>query len=127
MAAHFLNRSTRRTPHALTAAGALLLLLHTTGCHESRTQREAAAPAASTDTANVAERYTVTGRIRSITPDRDFIMVRHDAIEGFMDAMTMPFAVQDTSVISGVAAGDSVQFEIAVVGYDAVVTSLEKR
>lgn len=73
-----------------------------------------------------AETYNVTGRIMSVTPDRDFIMVRHDTIEGFMDAMTMPFHVVDTAIVSGVVAGDSVGFVIEVAGGEAVITSLER-
>lgn len=58
--------------------------------------------------------YLVTGIIRSVTPSRSHIVVEHQDIPGFMEAMTMPFAVRDTALLSGVQTGDSIHFRIAV-------------
>ena len=103
-------------------SASLLSLVLLTGCESS--PDEAPKVEASTIQPQNLETYNVSGRIRSITPDRDFMMVQHDSIEGFMDAMTMPFAVSDTSLILGVAEGDSIHFEVQVSGYDLVVTDL---
>jgi hypothetical protein len=71
-----------------------------------------------------ATMFEVSGTVTGATDERDMLIVRHDAIEGYMGAMTMPFAVRDTSLISGLAAGDSVRFTIQVSGSDAIITSV---
>ncbi|HLE57974.1 MAG TPA: copper-binding protein [Rhodothermia bacterium] len=112
---------------ALSPAALIFLFAIATGCGADHTQTEdGAKPLAPTDTA-ATETFAVAGRIMSITPDRDFLMVRHDAIDGFMDAMTMPFAVGDTALVTGIAAGDSVGFVIEVSRGDVQITWLEKR
>lgn len=97
------------------------------GCLDGGDKSESASDDATSESIVGLQTYSVTGRVRSITPDRDFIMVYHDAIEGLMDAMTMPFAVQDTTLVSGLTAGDSVHFEISVGNGEAVVTSIKIR
>lgn len=124
MADHIL-KSLNRT--LLFPAAALLSLSLAAGCGaDDRQVREEPRSNATSDTASV-DTYVATGRIMSITPDRDFVMVRHDAIDGFMDAMTMPFGVSDTGVVSGIAAGDSVRFMIEASGGEIKITSIEPR
>ncbi|MBT8401594.1 MAG: copper-binding protein [Rhodothermia bacterium] len=69
--------------------------------------------------------YDADGLIKSITPNRKHMVVAHGDIPGFMDAMTMPFAVADTALLAGVSSGDSIRFEIAVDGPKIRVRSLE--
>ena len=38
--------------------------------------------------------------------------IAHDAIPGFMDAMTMPFDVEDPGLLAGLAPGDRVRFTL---------------
>lgn len=44
----------------------------------------------------------------------DFVLIDHQDIPGFMDAMTMTFPVTHRSVLSGIADGDRVRFGIVV-------------
>jgi Cu/Ag efflux protein CusF len=68
--------------------------------------------------------YQVSGTVTGTTPDRDMIIVRHDEIDGYMGAMTMPFMVRDSSLISGVSKGDSIRFSIMVSDGDAVMNAI---
>ncbi len=67
------------------------------------------------------------GVVRSINPSKTSIVIRHQAIDSFMSAMTMPFPIDDTTVVDGVAQGDSIGFEISVRGSLVSVTNIEVR
>lgn len=68
--------------------------------------------------------FEVTGRVTGTTAERDMLIVKHDEIEGYMGAMTMPFIVPDSNLIDGIAPGDSIRFTIQVADGDPVLTSV---
>ncbi|WP_394821577.1 copper-binding protein [Pendulispora albinea] len=57
-----------------------------------------------------ADRHEATGVIRSFGPDKSYINVAHDRIEGYMEAMTMSFAFRDRAQAAGLEIGDRVRF-----------------
>lgn len=61
-----------------------------------------------------ADRYVVRGRIQRIDLDRGIAHIDHEAIPGYMSAMTMPFAAADAGELRSVEAGDAVSFEYFV-------------
>ena len=70
-----------------------------------------------------APSYYVEGTVVELMPDGR-IMVEHEEIEGFMDAMTMPFQVKSPTLLEGVKPGDRI-FALLVVGEGkAELTSL---
>lgn len=58
--------------------------------------------------------FTVRGVIRELPADGRSAVIRHEAIPGYMAAMTMPFAVRQPSELAGLAAGDEVTFRLQV-------------
>jgi Cu/Ag efflux protein CusF len=52
------------------------------------------------------------GKVIALLPDRQQIVLAHDEIKGFMDAMTMGYQVASSSLLTSVKAGDTVQFTI---------------
>ena len=44
--------------------------------------------------------YEVKGRVAGFSNTNTSIIIEHEKIEGYMDAMTMPFNVKDTSIIT---------------------------
>ncbi len=56
------------------------------------------------------DRYSAHGTVKSIDPDKKKLSIAHDDIPGFMKAMTMPFVVNDPSMLATIAVGDSVDF-----------------
>ena len=58
--------------------------------------------------------YAVHGVVQAVAPDRRQVRVKHDAIAGYMGAMTMDFPARDSNVLNGVSAGDEVSFTLAV-------------
>jgi protein SCO1 len=58
--------------------------------------------------------YQVTGLVLEVKPEEKSVRIKHDAIPGYMDAMTMTFDVKNTNELSGVEAGDPVSFRMIV-------------
>jgi len=67
----------------------------------------AAAPARQRQQAVVGE-----GKVIAVVPSSNQIVVDHQAIPGFMDAMTMGYRIEPPSLLEGVKAGDAIRFTI---------------
>ncbi|MEZ4702461.1 MAG: copper-binding protein [Rhodothermales bacterium] len=68
--------------------------------------------------------FSGEGVVKVITPSRSFVQIQHGDIPGFMEAMSMHFAVADTSVLTGIAVADSVVFDIEAGPNGVVVTRI---
>lgn len=77
------------------------------------------------DTASV-QTYEAVGRVTTIMANKHFVIIQHEAIPGYMDAMSMPFAVEDTTLLDGIAARDSVRFWFDAAPGQVVIRTLEK-
>jgi protein SCO1/2 len=85
-------------------------------------------PAASTapDTNVSAKTYPVHGVVQSVAADRRHVTVKHDAIPGYMAAMTMDFAARDTKVLAGLAGGDEISFTLSVTETDEWIENVQR-
>jgi protein SCO1 len=66
-----------------------------------------------------ASHHTTTGLVLRVDPARtpdSLVTISHDAFPGFMDAMTMPFAVRGAARGVRLTAGDRVRFRLSVKG-----------
>ena len=70
--------------------------------------------------------YPAQGIVREIDLTQKTVTIQHDAIPGFMPAMTMPFAVTDARELQAIAVGDLVAFEITVTAKDGWIDHLHK-
>ena len=61
-----------------------------------------------------AQQYSATGMILKVDPPHKTFLVSCQSIPGFMEAMTMPFAVHDVKDLSGIAPGQIVEFTLLV-------------
>lgn len=61
-----------------------------------------------------AARYPITGQILSVQLDTRQVLLKHEAIPGYMDAMTMPFVVADAAAIRDRRPGDVVRATLVV-------------
>ncbi len=53
------------------------------------------------------------------------VLIDHDAIPGFMDAMTMSFGVEDPALLQGLEVGMEVSFRVKVLDAAFVIESIE--
>lgn len=58
--------------------------------------------------------FDVTGVMREMKDDGRTVVIRHQAIPGYMGAMTMPFHVRNSNEVAGVRLGDEVSFRLHV-------------
>jgi protein SCO1/2 len=78
--------------------------------------------------ASTTQIFTVKGVIKELEPDGKTALIRHEAIPGYMQAMTMPFEVRDTNLLRGLKANDIISFKLAVTpteGWIQDITKLE--
>lgn len=61
-----------------------------------------------------AGRYAMKGFVVQVDSSHRSVVVAHEAIPAFMEAMTMPFEVRDTKELDGVAAGMTVEFTLVI-------------
>jgi len=69
--------------------------------------------------------YETEGTVEAILPDRSFVRIAHERIPGHMDAMVMPFAVEDTTLVTDIQAGDRVAFTFNETGNVAQIVDIE--
>ena len=65
-----------------------------------------------------AKTFDAHGIVRQITPDRRTATIQHEAIPGYMAAMTMDFKVKDTNEVTGISPDDEITFKLAVTETD---------
>src|ERR1700722_6560883 len=61
-----------------------------------------------------ARTFAARGVILEIKPDHAQVVIRHEAVAGYMDAMTMPFPVKDPAALANLQRGDKVDFQLHV-------------
>jgi protein SCO1/2 len=69
---------------------------------------------AGVQTGMAAQRYPASGLTISIDPPKQTVVISHESIPGYMDAMVMPFRVHDTAALNGLVPGVKVEFTLVV-------------
>jgi protein SCO1/2 len=89
-------------------ASSLLALLLLAGCHSG--------PAAPAQQASIQHLkiYKLRGKVVSSDASKGEVTVNHEAIAGFMEAMTMPYKLKDPGVLSRLHAGDMITADVLV-------------
>jgi protein SCO1/2 len=72
------------------------------------------AAAACGRTAPDPKQYELIGQILALAPERREVTIRHEDIQGFMPAMTMPFTVENGALLDGKQAGDLITATLVV-------------
>ena len=70
--------------------------------------------------------YPARGIIREMDLFQKTITIQHDAIPGFMPAMTMPFVYTDVRELAGITNGDTISFRITVSAKDGWIDHIRK-
>jgi protein SCO1/2 len=83
-------------------AAAVLAFVTAAAC-----RKPAAAP-------GVEKPYPLKGVVVSVDRAGGKVTVRHEAVPGYMDAMTMPFAVGETKILDDLKPGDTIEAKLLV-------------
>jgi protein SCO1 len=70
--------------------------------------------------------FAVKGVVKKVEPESSRVVIAHEAIPGFMDAMTMPFRVKSPDILAKVQAGDSVSFRLSVTAEESWIDNIIK-
>ena len=89
-------------------ASALLALAAMAGCHSG------SKPEVQSSAAPAFKVYHLRGKVVSTNPATGEVTVNHEAIPGFMDAMTMPYKLKDPSILSELHPGDTITADVLV-------------
>ena len=87
---------------------ALLAATVVTGCHTSPK------PASQSSAAEAYKVYHLRGKVVSTDVAHGIVVVDHEAIPGFMDAMTMPYQLKDPSITGELHPGDTITADVLV-------------
>jgi protein SCO1/2 len=78
------------------------------GCHSDRTSDTAASSAQNFKV------YKLRGKVVSADAAKGAVTLDHEAIPGFMDAMTMPYKLKDATILSELHPGDVITADVVV-------------
>jgi len=70
--------------------------------------------------------FELQGQILAVRPERREVVIKHEDIKGFMQGMTMPFTVNDDTLLAGKQPGDLVTATLVVGETQAFLSSLTK-
>ncbi|PYT01430.1 MAG: hypothetical protein DMF63_00850 [Acidobacteria bacterium] len=71
-------------------------------------------PTANSAAGSDAKRYSFKGKVVSVNREKKTAKIDHDAVEGFMDAMTMEFPIHEDWVWDDLAPGSEIRAELVV-------------
>jgi len=72
-----------------------------------------------------AKTYPARGIVQTIAPDRRHAGIKHDAIPGYMPAMTMDFSARDANTLAGISPGDEIAFTLAVTDTNSWIENVQ--
>jgi protein SCO1/2 len=94
------------------AVGLVLVVTFAAGCKQPG--NGAPSNAASGAASGELKTFPIRGKIVSVDAAKGMIVLDHEAIPGFMDAMTMPYKLKDASVASELHPGDRITAKMLV-------------
>jgi protein SCO1/2 len=89
-------------------AFSLLAFLLLAGCHSGQK------PSATSNAGQNFKVYHLRGKVVSTNAAKGEVTLDHEAIPGFMDAMTMPFTLKDASILGELHPGDVITADLLV-------------
>lgn len=70
--------------------------------------------------------YAVTGMVYSVHPGDHRVVVDHQEVAGYMDAMRMSFTVRDTNALVGLIPGEEITFNMIVTDDDSWIEDIKE-
>jgi protein SCO1/2 len=78
-----------------------------------------------TEQVQTPETHPLTGVIVSVQKEKGLLVVKHDAIPGKMDAMTMPFSIADSNEFSKLHKGEKISADFSIQANGAVLDNIK--
>jgi protein SCO1/2 len=94
--------------------GLVLMTMLAAGCKQSSNSVSSGSSDGGTAGAGELKTFPIRGRVISVDAAKGSIVLAHEAVPGFMDAMTMPYKLKDASVASELHPGDRIMAKLLV-------------
>ena len=73
-----------------------------------------------------AQTFSAQGVVQEVESDGQILVIKHEAIPGYMDAMTMPFKLKGPAAGNGLQRGDEISFQLHVTENESWVDHIQK-
>ena len=96
---------------------ALMLMLALSlagGCRKSSNNWQGQASDSASTAAGELKTFPIRGKIESVDAAKGSVLLNHQAVPGFMDAMTMKYKLKDATVVSELHPGDQITAKLLV-------------
>jgi protein SCO1/2 len=70
--------------------------------------------------------FQVAGVVKQVNARAQSVLIQHQSISNYMEAMTMPFRVKDTNQLSGLLRGDQISFRLLVKSDESWIDQITK-
>ncbi len=70
--------------------------------------------------------YTLQGQVTVVAENHQQATIAHEAVKGFLPAMTIPYNIRDPKQLQGIAPGDLINATLVVLTNDAYLTNVKK-
>jgi protein SCO1/2 len=70
--------------------------------------------------------FSAQGVVQEVKSDGQILVIKHNAIPGYMDAMTMPFKLREAAAGNGLQRGDEISFQLHVTENESWVDHIQK-
>src|SRR6266702_501872 len=70
--------------------------------------------------------FAARGVVKELKADGRTILLSHEAITNYMDAMTMPFRIKEPKELTGLRPGDQVSFRLSVTASESWIDQVVK-
>jgi protein SCO1/2 len=107
---------------AITVALALAL----TGCKDQSPPASAPAKTNAASATPTQQVFQVKGVVEEVRLARNAVVIKHETIPNYMEAMTMQFDVKDTNELTGLQPGDDVSFRMIVTDDDGWIDQIKR-
>ncbi len=77
-------------------------------------------------TTSPIQTYQVRGTIQKLEPEQKMVVISHQAIPSYMDAMTMPFKLRDSEEMNGLLPGDQISFRLSITATESWIDGIVK-
>ena len=104
----------------------LLSVVAVAACLASRGASAAESGALRAQPATNVQTFTATGVVRELDADGRTVVIKHEAIPNYMDAMTMPFKVKEAGELAGLRTGDKIRFCLKVTDRESWIERISR-
>ena len=89
-------------------------------CREAKVE-----PASNPGTTNVTT-FPMVGVVKELKPDGKTVVIKHQEVTNYMEAMTMPFRVKESGLLTSLQPGDEISFRLSVTEDESWIDQIRK-